>query len=90
MVLNWIKNVSQFNEDFIKHYNEESNEGYFLEVDVQNFENVHKAHNHLPFLPEAEKVEKHVANLDDKNECIIPQKKLKTTIKSWISLGKSE
>ena len=30
----WIKDISQFNEDFIKNYNEESSEGYFLEVDV--------------------------------------------------------
>ena len=27
----WIKDTSQFNEDFIKNYNEESHEGYFLE-----------------------------------------------------------
>ena len=26
----WIKNTSQLNEDFIKNYNKESNEGYFL------------------------------------------------------------
>ena len=31
----WVKRTSQFNEDFIKNYNEESDEGYFLEVDVQ-------------------------------------------------------
>ena len=31
----WIKDTSQFNEDFIKSYTEESDEGYFLEVDVQ-------------------------------------------------------
>ena len=30
----WIEVASQFNEDFIKTYNEESDEGYFLEVDV--------------------------------------------------------
>ena len=30
-----IEDTSQFNEDFIKNYNEESNEGYFPEVDVQ-------------------------------------------------------
>ena len=30
----WIKDTSQFNERFIKNYNEESEEGYFLEVDV--------------------------------------------------------
>ena len=27
----WIEDTSQFNEDFIKKYNEESDEGYFLE-----------------------------------------------------------
>ena len=30
----WIKDTSQFNEYFIKNYNEEIDEGYFLEVDV--------------------------------------------------------
>ena len=29
-----IEDTSQFNEDFIKNYNKESNEGYFLEVDI--------------------------------------------------------
>ena len=31
----WIKDTSRFNEEIIKNYNEESDEGYFLEVDVQ-------------------------------------------------------
>ena len=30
----WIKDTSQFNEDFIKNYNEGSDEGYFVEVDA--------------------------------------------------------
>ena len=30
----WVHETSQFNESFIKSYNEESEEGYFLEVDV--------------------------------------------------------
>ena len=34
-----IKDTSQFNEDFIKSYNEECDEVYFLEVDVQYLEN---------------------------------------------------
>ena len=34
----WIKDTSQFNEDFIKNYNEESDEVYFLEIDVQYLE----------------------------------------------------
>ena len=48
-----IKDTFQFNEDFIKGYNEESNEGYFFEVDC---ENVHEIHNDLPFLPERMKI----------------------------------
>ena len=31
----WLKETSQFNKDFIKNYNEESDEEYFLDVDVQ-------------------------------------------------------
>ena len=30
----WTEDTSQFNEDFIKNYNGESDEGYFLEVHV--------------------------------------------------------
>ena len=69
-----IADTCQFNEDFIKNYNEESNKGYFPEVDVQYPEKQHDLHNDLPFLPErmkTEKVEKLVANLHDKNEYVI-------------------
>ena len=37
-----VEGTSQFNEDFIKNYNEESNEGYFLEVDVNILKNYMK------------------------------------------------
>ena len=30
--LEWIEETSQFNEDFIKNYNEESDERYFLKL----------------------------------------------------------
>ena len=30
-----VENLLEFNEDFIKKYNEDSNTGYFLEVDVE-------------------------------------------------------
>ena len=65
----WIEDTSQFNEDFIKSYYEESDEGYFLEVDVQYLKILHELHNDLPFLPERmkiEQLEKLVANLHDK------------------------
>ena len=48
----WIKDTSQFNEDFIKNYNEESDEEYFLKVDVQYLEKLYELHNDLPFSPE--------------------------------------
>ena len=47
-----IEDTSQFDKDFLKNYNEESNEGYFLEVGVQYLETLHGLHNDLPFLPE--------------------------------------
>ena len=51
----WVKKTSQFNEGFIESYNEESDEEYFLEVDVQYTEKLHELHNDLPFLPERRK-----------------------------------
>ena len=38
----WIKDTSKFIEDFIKNYNEERDEGYFLKVDVQYPEKLHE------------------------------------------------
>ena len=70
----YIKDISQFNKDFIKNYNEQSDEGYFLEADVQYLEKLHEFHNDFPFLSERikiEKVEKLVANLHDKIEYVI-------------------
>ena len=66
-----IKDTFQFNEGFIKNYNEKSDEGYFLEIDIQYLEKLHELQNDLLFLPERikiEKVEKLVANLHDKND----------------------
>ena len=50
--LKWVEDISEFNGDFIKSYNDESDEGYFIEVNVQYPENLHKLHKDLPFLPE--------------------------------------
>ena len=41
-----------FNEVFIKNCTEKSDEGYFLEVDVQYLKKLHDLHKHLPFLHE--------------------------------------
>ena len=54
----WVENASPFDEDFMKSYNENSGEGYFLEFDVQYLEELHELQNDLPFLPERMKIEK--------------------------------
>ena len=45
----WIEDTPQFNEDFIKNYNGESDEEYFLEVDVQYLEKLQERKNDLSF-----------------------------------------
>ena len=54
--------LSNFNEDFIKNHDENSDEGYFLEVDIEYAKILWGSHKDLPFLPERKKLEK-VENL---------------------------
>ena len=87
----WIEDTSQFNEDFINSCIEESDEGYFLEADVQNTEKLHELRNDLPFLPERmtfEKVEKFVANLHDKSEYVTHIRNLKQALSHGLVLTK--
>ena len=44
--------MSKFDEDFTKNYDEDSNKGYILEVDVKYPKSVLNLHSNLPFLPE--------------------------------------
>ena len=48
----WVENTSQFSKNFIENYNEDKDEGYFLEVDVQYPRKLHELHNNLPFFLE--------------------------------------
>ena len=60
-----VKDISRFDDRFIKSYDEESDDRYFLEVDVQYSKKLLGLHIDLPFSPEKmkiEKVEKLVAN----------------------------
>ena len=47
-----VENTSSFNENFVENYNEDTDAGYFLEVDVQYPEKFHDLHNVWPFLSE--------------------------------------
>ena len=58
---NGFKWVEKFNEIFIKNYNENSDIGYFLKVDIDYSEKLFNGiafnlHKDLPFLPERKKV----------------------------------
>ena len=84
----WIKDTSQFNENFIKNCNEESDEEYFFKVDVQYIEKLHELPD-LPSLPERmknEKVEKLEANLHDKTEYVICIRNLKQALNHGLTL----
>ena len=80
-----------FNQDSIKSYNEEIDEGYFLKVDVQYPEKLHELHNHLSFLQKKmkiERVEKFVTNLHDKTKYVIHIRNLKQALIHGLVLKK--
>ena len=54
----WVEDLSQFKEDFIKNYDENSDKGYFLEVDVEYPKKLLNLHRDLTFLPERKKIGK--------------------------------
>ena len=67
----------------MKDYNEESNEGFFLEVDIQYPEKLHELCNDLLFLPERTKtgkIENFVTNFHDKTEYFIHIRNLKQAL----------
>ena len=41
----WEKNMSKFTKEFIKNYNEDSDKGYILEVDVKYPKKLHDLHS---------------------------------------------
>ena len=53
-----VEDLSQFTVDFIKNYNENSNKGYFLELDVKHPKKLFNHHKDLPPIPERKKIGK--------------------------------
>ena len=59
---------------YIKNYDEDSNKGYILTVDVEYSKNLHDLYSDLPFLPERMKINKYrkpVYCLYDKNNYVV-------------------
>ena len=83
------KKISKFNVDFIKTYYENSNTGYFLEVDIDYPKEFFNFHKDLPFLPErkkVEKVEKLICSIEDKEKYVIHIRALKQTLNYSLKL----
>ena len=81
----WVKQeeLSKFNEDFIKNYDENGNTGYFLEVDIDYPKELFNLHKYLPFLPESKKenkLEKLICDIEDKKKYVIHIRALKQAL----------
>ena len=89
----WIKkdDLSKFDTKFITNYDENSDKGYILEVDVDYPKNLHNLHNDLPFLSERmkiKKVKKLVCNIQDKEKYIIHIRASKQALNNGLILKK--
>ena len=89
----WVKNVSKIDEQFIKNYDENSDDiEYFLKVDFEYSKELHDLHSDLPFLPEKMKINKHdklVCTLYDKKGYVAHIKNIKQALNHGLKLKKS-
>ena len=77
----WVNN--EINEEFIKHYDENSDKGYNLEVYIKYPRKLHDLHSDLPFLPKRMKIDKCkklVCNLRNKKKYVVHIKSLKQAL----------
>ena len=89
----WIEkdNISKFDEEFIKNYDEDSDQGYILEVDVEYPEIIRVSHSDLAFLPERMKMNKCTkltCTIQNKENYVIHIRALKQAINHGLKLKK--
>ena len=87
----WIEDVSEIDEDYIKNYDENSDIGYFLKVDIKYPKKLHDLHSDFPFLLERMKINKCsklVCNLYDKENYVIHIRALKQALMHGLKLKK--
>ena len=85
------KNMSKFTKEFIKNYDEDSDKGYILEVDVKYPKKLHDLHSDLPFSPERMKIDKCkklVCNLNNKKNYFVHITSLKQALNHGLILKK--
>ena len=76
-ILEWRKDKFMFGEEFIQHYNKDSDKGYILEVDAKCLKKLHKLHTDLSSLPAKimiENCDKLKCNMHDKTIFAIQKK----------------
>ena len=85
------KSKLEFNGEFTKNYDKDTDRGYILEVDVEYPKNLNYLHSDLPFLPERmeiTKCSKLVCNLYDKNNYVVHIRSLKQALDYGLILKK--
>ena len=90
----WVEKsrLSRFNEIFINNYDENSDNGYFLEVDVDYPKKLFDLHKDLPCLPEIKKVnkvKKLICNIEDKEKYVMHIKVLNQALNHGLVLKKT-
>ena len=82
----WNDNLEIFTSEFIKNYNEDSDTGYLLEVDIEYPKKWHEKHRDLPFLPI--KKDKLPTTLEDKERYVVHIQTLKQALLHGLKLKK--
>ena len=83
--------MSKFTKEFIKNYDEDSDKGYILEVDVKYLKKLHDLHSDLPFSPERMKIDKCktlVWNLYNKKKYVVHIRSLRQALNHGLILKK--
>ena len=87
----WVEKTSQFNKDFIKNYNEDSDIGYLLQlmfIIIKIYITFTMIYTFFPERMKIEKIEKLVTNLHDKEEYVIHIRNLKQVLNHGLVLKK--
>ena len=83
--------MSRFTKKFIKNYDDDSDKGYVLEVDVKYPKKLHDLHSDLPFSPERMKIDKCkklVCNLYNKEKYVFHIRSLKQALNHGLIVEK--
>ena len=80
----WVEEIYELNKDFLKSYNGDSHEGYFVEASAQYLDNLLL----LPKRKKIEKIKKFVAKFHDKTEYVVHIGNLKQALNHRLVLKK--